>query len=180
MMMDYEIDYIGNRQQYINEIALLWAKEWIPEANEADVEKKIFKFKDRVSTDKPPFVLVAHKDNILIGSAGLSEHDLDRRPDLTPWLIGVLVKPEYRKQGIATDLIQSVLKKANNLGYKRIYLHTEEAHGLYEKLGWIFLEHTINDQGLDSDIYFFEFIASKMPAFASNEVEGRTDPLKRR
>jgi len=155
-MPDYKIDYIGNQQQFIEEIALLWAKEWIPEANEADVEKKIFKFKNRVSTEGPPFVLVAYKDNILIGSAGLSDHDLAKRPDLSPWLVGVLVKPEYRKKGIASALVGSVVDKAKELGFKHLYLHTEEAQGLYEKLGWTFMEHTTNDQEQESDIYFLD------------------------
>jgi RimJ/RimL family protein N-acetyltransferase len=154
--MNYKIDYIGNQPQFAEEVARLWAKEWTPEADEAAAEEQIFKIGKRTSTSKPPFVLVAYDCDTLVGSVGMSDHDLGRRPELEPWVIGVLVKPEYRKQGIATVLIQSVLDKAKALGTKRIYLHTEVAQGLYEKLGWTFLEHTINDQELESDIYYLD------------------------
>lgn len=154
--MDYKIDYIGNQPQFAEEVARLWAKEWIPNANEEDAERQIFKIGKRTSTSKPPFVLVAYDGDTLVGSVGMSDHDLKKRPDLEPWVIGVLVKPEYRKQGIAKALIQSALDRAKALGVKKIYLHTEVAQGLYDKLGWSFLEYTINDQEQETDIYYLD------------------------
>ncbi len=155
-MFDYVIDYLGNQKQFLAQLATLWAQEWVPNVTDADIAQKIFKFQDRISTGKPPFVLVAFSGKKLLGSAALFEHDLAKRPDLSPWLAGVLVLPEYRGNGVARDMISEAVEKAKRLGYHRIYLHTEVAQGLYEKLGWIYLESTKNDLGEDTDIYYLD------------------------
>jgi GNAT superfamily N-acetyltransferase len=156
VMLDYHIDYLGNKPQFLDELAELWTKEWVPNPTEEDIQKKIIKFGGRLSTEKPPFILVAYKDDILLGSAGLTDYDLEKCQDLSPWLFGVLVKPEYRGQGIATELISKVKQKSSALGYDQIYLHTEFAQGLYEKLDCCHLEHTTNDYGQETDIYTLE------------------------
>jgi hypothetical protein len=45
------------------------------------------------------FILLA--DGEPVGTASLAAHDLDERPDLTPWLAGVFVDPHTRGQGYA-------------------------------------------------------------------------------
>lgn len=52
------------------------------------------------------FVLLA--DGGPVGTASLVEHDLDERPDLTPWLAGVYVAPAMRGRGYAGRLIGAV------------------------------------------------------------------------
>jgi len=155
-MTDFSIDYLGNKPQFVEELAELWTSEWVPNATAEDIRKKITKFKGRLNTSKAPFILVAYTEDTLIGSAGLTDYDLEKRRDLSPWLFGVLVKPEFRGQAIATKLITDVKVKANSLGYSRIYLHTEFAQGLYEKLGCLHLEHTTNDYNQKTDIYSLE------------------------
>ncbi len=155
-MSGFEIDYLGEKQEFFDDLALLWLREWGSCTDPSYIEKKKRKYRTRLNVGKIPFVLVAHRGHELMGSAGLSEHDLEKRPELTPWVIGVLVKPEFRKQGVATRLVTEVVERARDLGIRRLYLHTEKAQGLYEKLGWTFLEHTTNDRNEDSDIYFLD------------------------
>jgi len=155
-MIEYQIDYLGNKKDFFDSLVSLWLMEWGSSTKKAYIEAKKKKYRERLSTTNPPFVLVAFEGNELIGSAGLSNHDLEKRPDLSPWLVGVLVRPEFRNHGVASSLIAEVIDKARRLGYERLYLHTEKAQGLYEKLGWHFLEHTINDMGEESDVYYLD------------------------
>src|SRR5688572_13759565 len=43
-------------------------------------------------------------DNVPVGTASLVNSDLPSRPDLTPWLAGVLVLPAFRGQGYSAAL----------------------------------------------------------------------------
>lgn len=61
-----------------------------------------------VSPSGPPQSFVLLVDGKPIGTASLVAHDLDERPDLTPWLAGVFVSPEARGRGHVIHLIQVV------------------------------------------------------------------------
>ena len=155
-MRSISIDFLGNHQEYIEEVADIWTNEWSQDRDFRTPEEKIARFKSRLSTKQPPFILLAFEGDVLVGTAALLLTDLDSRKDIGPWLGGVLVKKKYRGSGVASMLIGSVVEEAKALGFKKLYLHTETAQGLYEKLGWTYLEHTINDHNEESDIYFLD------------------------
>lgn len=71
-----------------------------------------------------------------LGTAGLIASDLSSRPDLTPWLAAMYVRPDARGRGYATDLIRAVEEAATVAGFDHIWLYTFEAEGLYLKAGW--------------------------------------------
>jgi hypothetical protein len=80
------------------------------------------------------FVLLA--DGVPVGTSSLVVHDLDERPDLTPWLAGVLIVPEARRRGYVIPLIQAVEAASVAAAIPRLWLHTEHAEGIYAKAGW--------------------------------------------
>jgi GNAT superfamily N-acetyltransferase len=92
--------------------------------------------RQRTNRDRIPTLYVALRGAELLGVAGLTEHDLPTRPELSPWLSGVYVKPEARGRGIASALVRHAARQAARMGAPRLYLHTFDARGLYEKLGW--------------------------------------------
>ena len=47
---------------------------------------------------------------VLLGSAMLIAHDMDTRPQWTPWLAGMVVAPEFRGRGIGAALVERVTK----------------------------------------------------------------------
>ena len=80
--------------------------------------------------------------NALLGMVSLKFHDMDTRPDLDPWLGGLLVLPERRNQGIGTMLMRRATEEARRLDISRLYLWTHTAERLYHKLGWQLVERT--------------------------------------
>ncbi len=90
----------------------------------------------RAHRDRIPTTFVALDGAEPVGSAVLVEHDMDTRRDLSPWLAGVFVKPSHRHRGIASALVRRAVREAARLDVGRLYLYTQPARGLYEKLGW--------------------------------------------
>ncbi len=80
------------------------------------------------------FVLLV--DDEPVGMASLDAHDLDTRPDLTPWLAGVFVAPQARGRGHAARLVAAVEAYAASLGVATLWLYTRTAERLYARIGW--------------------------------------------
>ncbi len=86
-----------------------------------------------------PCAWVAFIDGEAVGSVSLIEQNLDARPDLSPWLAALWVRPEHRGQGIGAALVRRCEEEARRLGTDRLYLYTETAVALYARLGWMVL-----------------------------------------
>ncbi len=74
-----------------------------------------------------------------VGTAGIAPHDLDTRPDLTPWLVGVYVQPAFRGRGHATALVRRAEAFARASSVRVLWLYTATAEKLYAGLGWQFV-----------------------------------------
>ena len=107
--------------------------------------------------DRIPTTFVALEEDEPLGSASLVAHDMDTHPELSPWLASVYVKPAARGRGVASALVRRVVQEAARLGYARLYLFTEDAHGLYKKIGWQAIA-TEQFQGLGVTIMAIETI----------------------
>ena len=57
-------------------------------------------------------------------------------PEYSPALGGLYVLPAYRRQGLATALVQAVMHLAEQEQHKRIYVSTATANSILERLGW--------------------------------------------
>jgi GNAT superfamily N-acetyltransferase len=66
-------------------------------------------------------------------------HDLEERKDLTPWLGGVFVRPESRRQGIGAALCATVEEAARSRGTQTLYLFTLDKQAWYSRQGWTVL-----------------------------------------
>ncbi len=93
-----------------------------------------------VSSSGPPQTFVLLVDDRPVGTASLVAHDLDERPDLTPWLAGVFVVPEARGRGHVVHLIQAVEVACRSAGVGTAWLHTADAERVYTRAGWYTVE----------------------------------------
>jgi GNAT superfamily N-acetyltransferase len=141
---DVTIDYLANRPGLVDEMGWLSWKEWqeIYEQREQTLEHSRKNYRDRMNTDRLPLTLVALHREKLVGMVSLKFHDMDTRPDLDPWLGGLLVLPEWRNRGVGTLLVHRATDEARRLYVHRLYLWTHSAEKLYDKLGWQVLERT--------------------------------------
>lgn len=150
-----EIYNIKDKQEYINEVAILTQNEWgkkhlTQEDFQMKVNNKITKIRNNL--DNPKYCkLILVDTSILIGFISIFEHDGDDRKDLSPWYATMFVKKEFRGKGYSKILNKAILEEAKKRGFKKIYLKTE-LFNYYEKFGAKYMEN-LNDK---EKLYYFD------------------------
>ncbi|MER5835020.1 GNAT family N-acetyltransferase [Streptomyces sp. NPDC002130] len=56
------------------------------------------------------------------------------------WLCDVYVDPSVRGKGVGSALVAAVREELRSFGVRRVLLATQDAHGVYERLGFAPLE----------------------------------------
>ncbi|MGI8857259.1 MAG: GNAT family N-acetyltransferase [Thermomicrobiales bacterium] len=116
-----------------------------------------------------PSTFVALDGDEPLGSASVMREDAavfrasPRQRGLTPWLASVYVRPEARGRGVATALVRRVMAQVAALGVAWLYLFTEGARGLYEKIGWRVIG-TDRYEGLEMTIMAIDLTPDATPA----------------
>lgn len=134
---------LGERMEFIEELAALHHSEWGHLNPSLTLEKRIAKLTSLTGEGGVPSIFIATSGNELIGSAALVLEDMQSRPDLSPWLAAVYVKEKYRSHGAASALVAQCEYQAKRSKVDTLYLYTEFASKLYERLGWQILESCI-------------------------------------
>jgi GNAT superfamily N-acetyltransferase len=151
-----EIDYLGKHIEFIPTLAQWHHQEWAYLRPGDSVEKRIGRLRDSARSHAAiPTVVVAFTGEKLLGSAMLVVHDMDNRMELSPWLAGVFVSPENRKQGIGAALVKRIIADARSLGIMRLYLYTPNTEQFYSRLGWSVVERT-NHRDVDVVVMLFD------------------------
>ncbi len=133
-----KIDFLKNHPHAIPVLANIWyevlGKIWVPDV---PVENVIARFSDHLSDQDLPITFVALDSDVPVGMCSLREND-GIRSDLTPWLGSLVVDPKCQKQGIGKMLADTTVKKANELGFEKLYLFAFDPTipEYYERLGW--------------------------------------------
>ena len=130
------IELLANHPDKIPEIARWHWEAWGHHNPNGSYERTFARLSRRLHRDQLPLAYLALIEDRMVGTASLVEHDMDNREDLSPWLAGVFVDPDYRHQGIASSLVERVCEKARLLSFSELFLYTNNAHELYTALGW--------------------------------------------
>ena len=83
-----------------------------------------------------PSPIVAVDDQIsLLGGLSFTSVAKPQSADIGVWINMVLISPNQRKKGIASQLVQSAEVEAKRLGIRELFV-LSEFPDLYQKLGW--------------------------------------------
>jgi len=136
--MTIEIHYLADLPAHAPMLAQWHYDEWRHFVDGDSPERRLRLLLARANHRAVPTVFVAVDGTRLLGSATLAEHDMETRPDLTPWMVDVFVAPEFRRRGIASALVKRVVHEAAELGVGELYLFTTGVwrEVLYAGLGW--------------------------------------------
>lgn len=113
--------------QRYDELYQLFQKEW-PDFPPLDTAKQ--------AVPKPLVALTS--SGALAGGLAFVEAKAPLSEERAIWINGVLVAPEYRRRGLASQLISTAEASALQLGISRLYALTE-LPVLYCKLNWSIL-----------------------------------------
>ncbi len=135
------IQDLKDQPQYVPTLAAWHHHEWWSLNPGCSIEQRIEDMQAYLNPDFIPSTFIATQTE-LMGSAAIVAHDMDIKPELTPWLASVFVAPAYRNQGIGSQLVKFVMQKAQQSGIETLYLFTSDRMEIfYRKLGWeVFLK----------------------------------------
>jgi len=148
-----ELAPLCDNLNFVDEIAALHHDEWNHLSPNETIENRRDALISAAASEGIPSIYIAYKDNQFIGSAAIVAKDMDSRPDIGPWLAAVYVKKKWRKQGVATLLLNHCEFQASKAGVKILYLFTEFASQLYAKNGWVILEQC-EYKGVNVDVMY--------------------------
>ncbi|HBB7077238.1 TPA: GNAT family N-acetyltransferase [Legionella pneumophila] len=132
------IDYLKHHSDNISILAKIWhevlGKIWVPDVPISRVEENL---SNHLNTEQLPLTFVAFHEHKPIGMCSLRVND-GIHPELTPWLGSLVVSPSHQKQGIARQLINKTKEKAQQMGFKTLYLFAFDPTipEYYSRLGW--------------------------------------------
>jgi GNAT superfamily N-acetyltransferase len=134
------IEYLATNPDRLREVAELHFGEWpSPELGDS-VDAREKKLSVCCSWGEVPLGVIALDQDDLCGFALLVPQDFELRPNLSPWLAGVFVRPGHRKRGVGSALVERIQYEATALGLKTLYLYTAHSETLYARLGWKVIE----------------------------------------
>ena len=134
--------------KYIDEYIELCSLEWGEKKTKSEMQEYIKRKKNKIlDEDKYISILGLINENELVGFISLFKTDGDERTDLSPWYATMYVKEKYRNKGYSKILNNAILKKAKELGYKKVYLKTD-LNNYYEKFGARYIENLSNGEKL--------------------------------
>ena len=91
-----------------------------------------------------PRPIVAIENSDLLGGLVFSVWPSPETGEMSVWINGLIVKPEFRRKGVATKLIQKAVE-VNSL----LYVKTD-IEDLYKNIGWV----VVSEDGSDKILKF--------------------------
>src|SRR5512146_332414 len=145
------IEYLADHKALVPELAKWHFVEWsVLQPNET-LAGRTLRLRNCCGHSEIPTVVIGLLGNVLCGSGMLVAQDMDSRPNLTPWLAGLYVAPQYRRKGYGTKLIERIVQEAALLQAQALYLYTPNSEQYYSKRGWSLMERC-NYRGTDVSI----------------------------
>ena len=141
-----EVISIKNNDIYLKEYIELCNKEWGKPRTDLNkyIEDKLTSIKQGNEVIE---VLGLINNNEMIGFISLFSEDNNERNDLFPWYATMYIKEKYRGKNYSKILNDSLIKRAKELGYKKIYLKSNLIN-YYEKFNAKYMETLNNGEKL--------------------------------
>jgi GNAT superfamily N-acetyltransferase len=139
---------LHRRPDLLDEAAVLMREAWPDHYGPAGVGCAMTDLKTRCRPEGLPFGVVALTvDGVVAGLGALDGVSYGSAPDEPLWLVGLCVRPQNRKAGVATKIVKALMHHATNAGYDAAFATTHNAVGLLTSLGWAPLRRFEDDSG---------------------------------
>lgn len=150
-----KISPLSEQRHFVDEITKLHHEEWGHIGPSDTLENRRDALILASESTGIPSIYTAHEDDEFVGTAGIVDKDMDSHNHIGPWLSAVYVKNEWRRQGVATLLLNHCEDQARRAGVETLYLFTEFASQLYANNGWLILEQSVY-KGANVDVMYKE------------------------
>ena len=92
------------------------------------------------------FVAIDMDDNLLGCVSLVDDDELPGATEPGPWVAALFVHPSAREHGVGNALLQHLNGRAVELGFKQLFLYTEDKQSWYEQKGWHYVRNTVLNQ----------------------------------
>lgn len=137
------MEYRKANLEDVNQLTDLREKQLIDEGchGENNITDELKKFFSSGITNKSLSVWIAYEDETIIGTCGVCLFQYPptyRNPTgQVAYLTNVYTRDEYRRQGVATKLLEYTMEEIKSKGYKIVRLHaSRQGQKLYKNLGF--------------------------------------------
>ena len=130
------VAYLADYPQYLPIVAGWIFDEWGWEMPGSTLDKIHSEFSQHLNRDRIPLTMLALIDGQPAGTASIFVHDMETRMELSPWLAAVYVMPEFRGQGIGSQLVLAIEETGRRMKLEQLYLFTPDRASFYARLGW--------------------------------------------
>jgi predicted N-acetyltransferase YhbS len=151
---DVTIELLADRPELVEPVGLMRFDEWGRPPDPDTPQWWINVTRRESGRDGLPVTFVACAANgEAVGAIGIAEFDPDDLSDRSPWVIGMLVRPDRRREGIGRLLVARLDPHARALGYEQIWVATgPTATVFYQRCGYRPAEVVRNPHGEDAHI----------------------------
>jgi GNAT superfamily N-acetyltransferase len=140
------IGVLANHPSLIPQVAELRWAEWGKPPEPVEFSYWLDTTRSEAGRDEVPMTWVAiDSDGRAVGAVGILQFDPDDFRDRSPWLVGMIVAPEWRNQGIGSRLVRALETWVAMQSIPRVWVATGPAEGFYQKCGWETVDSFINE-----------------------------------
>ena len=143
-MNTLKVELLADHLEAVPSLREWFEREWAPYYGVDGPGDATTDLQESCNRARLPIAVVAILGGEVAGTAALKVESVSTHKHLTPWLAALLVRPEFRRRGVAESLIAAIEEKAQELGFHSIYVGTGEGSGTPEfplrKRGWKFVE----------------------------------------
>lgn len=140
MSLDVRIGYLVDHPEALPTLERLFRSEWpayYGAAGPGNAQQDLVAYANRKQL---PVGMVAFLGAEPCGVAALKTESISTHKQLTPWIAGGVVVPQYRRHGIGTRLVSALADVARTLGFTTLYSGTGTANSLLLREGWRLVE----------------------------------------
>lgn len=163
LMMPIPISPLADHPGFAPTIVQWLLDHWRFALPDDTFDARMARLKAHMRGDGLPMAWVAHHGDEPLGTVALRPHDLEDRPDITPWLGGLFVSPSARGQGLGRALCLAAEQQAWRLGIGTLHLFTLNQQAWYAAQGWQALDDC-QWQGRPGCIMVKQLQAQALPA----------------
>lgn len=149
MSMNVEYQLLAERPDAVLIIANWLHGEWGHEVEGSSAEKLAEGIGARMSIDRFPMHVIAIQGDDVVGFGALKIREMKIYQHREHWLGSLFVPVQHRGKGIASGLIEEIVRRGQERGVSLLSLQTEQLEGgLYLRSGWKPVEQ-VHYRGLD-------------------------------
>ena len=151
-----EVTNLFEKPYHYKEVSHMIYQEFVLGTSSKMTLEAVEHFFKNTKIKKLPITFISVINNECVGTVSVFENDFKERPQYSPWLASLYVKPQYRDHKIGQHLITHLLNHLKTLNYTEVYLKTENASEYYQKRGWKLIE-SVNRPDTDT-VDIFKYI----------------------